>query len=121
MHENGRYVELKQKALVELIGRAPPWGRRILATDLLHRCEVGLDTHVPVGMRTHVILREDQRSYLLNESARTGLTMSELVRRAVDPTYPTAARRHVGGFELDVGLWRRLDAAVSGRRLREIR
>jgi hypothetical protein len=67
------------------------------------------------------MLREDQRSYLLNESARTGLSMGELVRRAVDATYPIAARRHVGGFELNVGLWRRLDAAASGRRLREIR
>jgi hypothetical protein len=71
-------------------------------------------------MRTHVMLREDQRTYLLNESARSGLSMGELVRRALDATYPVAPRRHVGGFELSLGLWRRLDAAVTGRRLREV-
>ena len=67
------------------------------------------------------MLREEQRSYLLTESARTGLSISELVRRAIDVTYPTAADKHLGGFELSVGLWRRLDAAVAGRRLREVR
>ena len=67
------------------------------------------------------MLREEQRSYLLTESARTGLSISELVRRAIDATYPVAAHKHVGGFELSVGLWRRLDAAVTGRRLREVR
>ena len=66
-------------------------------------------------------LRDEQRSYLLNESARSGLSMSELIRRAVDATYPIATRRQVGGFEVNVGLWRRLDAAVTGRRLREVR
>jgi hypothetical protein len=46
--------------------------------------------------------------------------MAELVRRALDATYPLAPRQQVGGFELNVGLWRRLDAAVTGRRLRQI-
>ena len=71
-------------------------------------------------MQTHVLLRDDQRSFLLNESARTGLSMGELVRRAIDATYPTRPRPQVSGFELNVGLWRRLDAAVSGRRLRQL-
>jgi len=67
-----------------------------------------------------VIFREDQRSYLLGESARSGLSISELVRRAIDATYPVSPRRQIGGFEVSVGLWRRLDAAVTGRRLREV-
>ncbi|HEY1563265.1 MAG TPA: hypothetical protein VGF72_01130 [Gaiellaceae bacterium] len=46
--------------------------------------------------------------------------MAELVRRALDATYPLAERQQVGGFELNVGLWRRLDAAVTGRRLRRV-
>jgi hypothetical protein len=71
-------------------------------------------------MRTHVTLTETQRDFLLSESARSGLSMAELVRRALDATYPLPPRRHVGGFELNVGLWRRLDAAVTGRRLRRV-
>jgi hypothetical protein len=73
-----------------------------------------------MGLRTHVTLTEEQRIFLLNESARSGLSMAELVRRALDATYPLPPRRQVGGFELNVGLWRRLDAAVTGRRLRRV-
>jgi len=73
-----------------------------------------------MGMRTHVILREDQRAFLLNESARTGLSIGEIVRRALDATYRIRPRPQVAGFELSVGLWRRLDAAVTGRRLRQV-
>jgi hypothetical protein len=73
-----------------------------------------------MAMSIHVLLTDAQRSFLLNESARSGLSMGELVRRALDATYPLAPRQHIGGFELNVGLWRRLDAAVSGRRLRKL-
>lgn len=66
------------------------------------------------------MLREAQRAFLLNESARSGLSISELVRRAIDATYRVEPRPHIGGFELSVGLWRRLDAAVEGRRLRRV-
>ena len=73
-----------------------------------------------MAVAIHVYVTDEQRTFLLNESARSGLSMAELVRRALDATYPLAQRQHVGGFELNVGLWRRLDAAVTGRRLREI-
>jgi hypothetical protein len=73
-----------------------------------------------MAMAIHVHVTEDQRAFLLNESARSGLSMAELVRRALDATYPLEARQHVGGFEVNVGLWRRLDAAVTGRRLRSL-
>lgn len=89
-------------------------------TEASHTGHVGMGTHGRMGMRTHVILREDQREYLLNESARTGLSVGELVRRALDTTYRIRPRPQIGGFELSVGLWRRLDAAVTGRRLRQV-
>jgi hypothetical protein len=73
-----------------------------------------------MAMRTHVILRDDQRVFLLNESARTGLPIAELVRRALDTTYRIRPHAEIAGFELTVGLWRRLDAAVTGRRLRQV-
>lgn len=65
-------------------------------------------------------LSTEQREYLLNESARTGLSVAELVRRALERTYPIRPRHDVAGFELNVGLWRKLDAAVTGRRLRRV-
>jgi hypothetical protein len=71
-------------------------------------------------MSIHVLLADVQHEFLRNESARTGLSMGELVRRALDSTYPLPPRRQVGGFELNVGIWRRLDAAVTGRRLRRV-
>ena len=76
--------------------------------------------HGSMAMAIHVHVRDEQRTFLLNESARSGLSMAELVRRALDATYPLTPARHVGGFEVNVGLWRRLDAAVSGRRLRRL-
>lgn len=79
-----------------------------------------MGTHVPMGMRTHVILSDGQRKFLLNESARTGLSVGELVRRAIDTTYRPHLRPRIGGFEVSVGVWRRLDAAVSGRKLRQV-
>jgi hypothetical protein len=71
-------------------------------------------------MSIHVLLTDAQRDFLRNESARSGLSMGELVRRALDATYPLPPRRQVGGFEFSVGFWRRLDAAVTGRRLRRV-
>jgi hypothetical protein len=73
-----------------------------------------------MAMSIHVLLADSQHEFLRNESARSGLSMAELMRRALDATYPLPPRRQVGGFELNVGLWRRLDAAVTGRRLRKI-
>jgi hypothetical protein len=79
-----------------------------------------MDIHGQVSMSIHVLLTEGQRDFLRNESARSGLSMGELVRRALDVAYPLPPRRQVGGFELSVGLWRRLDPAVTGRRLRRV-
>jgi hypothetical protein len=63
-----------------------------------------------------MMLTHRQHSFLSNESERTGLSMSELVRRAIDATYRPKARPRVQGYELSVGLWREPDAAIVGRR-----
>ena len=69
-----------------------------------------------MSRRTQIVLTDRQHAFLRSESARTGLSVGELVRRAVDGTYRTHAREKVSGYELSIGLWRRPDAAVVGRR-----
>jgi hypothetical protein len=66
--------------------------------------------------RTHVMLTDRQHAFLRHESARTGLSMAELVRRAVDRVYRPQVRERVPGLEVSLGFWRRPDAAVVGRR-----
>ena len=67
--------------------------------------------------RTQVLLEENQYEYLVGEATRTGLSRSELVRRALDETYRPEARFRVGGFDIGFGLWRAPDAAITGRRV----
>lgn len=66
--------------------------------------------------RTHMMITERQHAFLSDESARTGLSMGELVRRAIDSTYRPHSRPRLSGYELSVGLWRSPDAALVGRR-----
>jgi hypothetical protein len=63
-----------------------------------------------------VTLTERQRAFLADEAERTGLSMAELVRRAIDSTYRPHGRPKLHGYELSLGLWRRPDAALAGRR-----
>jgi hypothetical protein len=67
-------------------------------------------------MRTQVLLEPEQLDFLIGEAARTGLSRSELVRRALEETYRPEARFRVGGFDIGFGIWRSPDAAVAGRR-----
>jgi len=76
--------------------------------------------HGQMSMHMHVLLRDDQRATLLEESARSGLSMAELVRRALDAVYDPNRRPVARGVEVSLGVWRRLDAAVTGRRLRQL-
>ncbi|MCP9484274.1 MAG: hypothetical protein MSC30_00240 [Gaiellaceae bacterium MAG52_C11] len=69
-----------------------------------------------MSRRTQFILTDRQHAFLVSEAARTGLSMGELVRRSVDATYRPYERTKVSGLELSVGVWRRPDAAVAGRR-----
>jgi len=73
-----------------------------------------------VSRRTQITLTDRQHAFLLGESSRTGLALAELVRRAVDSTYRPEARSRVGGFEVSLGLWKRPDEAVVGRRPRRL-
>jgi hypothetical protein len=66
--------------------------------------------------RAHIIFTDRQKARLVDESLRTGLSMCELVRRAVDAAYRPGSRTTVHGFELSLGLWREPDAAIVGRR-----
>ena len=63
----------------------------------------------------HLVLTDDQRAFLREESVRTGLSMSELARRALDSTYTLQKRRTLFGAELRLGVWNRPDAAAAGR------
>jgi hypothetical protein len=67
-------------------------------------------------LRFNFCIEQRQLALLREEAARTGLSVGEHIRRAIDKTYRPHYRPHVGGFELSVGLWRRPDAAVAGRR-----
>jgi hypothetical protein len=69
-----------------------------------------------MGRRTQVTLRDEQYEYLHGEARRTGLSVAELVRRAIDETYRPEARRRVRGFDVGFGVWRAPDAALAGRR-----
>ena len=68
----------------------------------------------------HVLLTSRQHDLLTDESARTGLPVAELIRRAVDRTYRRESRPTVRGLEVSLGVWRRPDAAVAGRRTRTL-
>jgi len=63
------------------------------------------------------MLEPEQVEYLIGESLRTGLSRSELVRRAIDEAFRPEARIRVRGFDLGIGVWRSPDAAVAGRRI----
>jgi hypothetical protein len=67
-------------------------------------------------IRAHVMLTHRQRAFLKDESVRTGLSVCELVRRAIDTTYRPRSRPRVRGYELSLGVWYRPDAAIVGRR-----
>lgn len=63
------------------------------------------------------MLEPEQVEYLIGESLRTGLSRSELIRRAIDETFRPEARIRLRGFDLGFGVWRSPDAAVAGRRV----
>jgi hypothetical protein len=74
-----------------------------------------------IGRRTQITLTDRQHAFLRDESARTGLPMTELIRRAVDATYRPHSRYRVPGLDLSISVWRGLDEAVIGRRLERVR
>jgi hypothetical protein len=69
-----------------------------------------------MSRRTQIVLTDRQHSFLISESLRSGLSLAELVRRAIDAVYRPGVRPSVTGYEVSLGIWRRPDAAVIGRR-----
>lgn len=69
-----------------------------------------------MSRKTQLTLTDRQHAYLIGESIRTGLSMAELIRRAIDKVYRPELRPKIPGYELSIGVWRRPDAAVVGRR-----
>jgi hypothetical protein len=74
-----------------------------------------------LSRRTHLTLSDRQHEFLCDESIRSGLSMAELVRRAIDGVYRPATRPRAQGFELSVGVWRDPDPGLLGRRVRAVR
>ena len=71
-----------------------------------------------MSRRTQVTFTDRQHAMLIDESNRTGLPMSELVRRSIDLAYrPTRRSPFLRGFEVSVSIWRGLDAAFAARKV----
>ena len=52
-------------------------------------------------------LTDKQHAFLRAEAHLTGLSMAELVRRALEVAYPTVERPRVRGWDVRLGVWRR--------------
>ena len=63
----------------------------------------------------HVLVTYRQYRLLREEAERSGVSMCELIRRAIDTTFRPKERRTVKGYEVRIGLWRDPDAAMVGR------
>jgi hypothetical protein len=66
--------------------------------------------------RLQISLSDRQYDLLNGEANRTGLSMAELLRRLVDRAWTPGRLPKVNGFEVSLGVWKRPDAAVVGRR-----
>ena len=71
-----------------------------------------------MSRKTQITLEDAQHDLLRAEATVSGVSMAELIRRAIDQVYRPWVRPTVRGFEVNVGLWKRPDAAVIGRRVR---
>ena len=71
-----------------------------------------------MSRKTQITLDDHQHALLKSEAAVSGVSMAELIRRAVDHVYRPWIRPTVRGYEVNFGFWKRPDAAVVGRRVR---
>jgi hypothetical protein len=69
-----------------------------------------------MSRRFNFYLEDAQYDVLTAESERASISVAELIRRAIDRAFELDSSRRTGGFELSVGVWKRPDAAVVGRR-----
>jgi Ribbon-helix-helix protein, copG family len=88
-----------------------------MATDV-HRDLDLVSRRGPIGRRMQINVTDRQYAVLREEAARTGLPMSELIRRAVDAALRPGSRVRLRGLELNVGIFRQPDAAGAARRRR---
>jgi len=63
------------------------------------------------------MLTKEQYALLKAEAEVAGLSLGELVRRALDRVYRPRARINVRGWEISFAIWKRPDAAVVARRI----
>jgi hypothetical protein len=96
------------------------------ASQLAHsRHRIGTDGQLVLGytipmepqsVRLHVQMGPHMHHRLNVEASRTGLSVAELIRRAVEEVYSTSHRPRLHGWQASLGFWRRPDAAIAGRR-----
>jgi Ribbon-helix-helix protein, copG family len=70
-----------------------------------------------MSRKTQITLTDEQHALLKAEAAVAGISMAEMIRRAVDHVYRPWLRPKVHGYEVNVAVWKRPDAAVVGRRV----
>jgi hypothetical protein len=69
-----------------------------------------------MSRRFNLYLEDAQYDVLTAESERASISVAELIRRAIDRAFELDSSRRTNGIELSLGLWKRPDAAVVGRR-----
>jgi nucleotide-binding universal stress UspA family protein len=60
-----------------------------------------------MAKRVNIVLTDRQHAWLTDESERTSVSASELVRRALERAYRLDGGRGAAGLVLHVSLWRR--------------
>jgi hypothetical protein len=70
----------------------------------------------PVSIRIHIQISEKMYRRLTRIANMTGLSVAELIRRAIERVYWPGELPKMKGFEISLGLWKRPDASVVGRR-----
>jgi hypothetical protein len=68
-----------------------------------------------MSKRLIITLSDEQHRLLVALSGLLGLSMSELIRRAIDMVYRPTKRPRVAGFELLITLRKGIDEALAGR------
>ena len=69
-----------------------------------------------MSRRLQIIVTDRQYDYLNEASERTSLSMSELVRRALDTKYPAAGADVPAWSQFTMAVWRRPRELGTGRR-----
>ncbi|MDX6510738.1 MAG: hypothetical protein QOE36_242 [Gaiellaceae bacterium] len=70
-----------------------------------------------MSQKIQILVTHRQHAFLRDESERTGISMAELIRRAVDTVYRPETRPRLRGLDFNIGIWRDPDTAGVGRRV----